>query len=104
MLRSKFDKLRMKDGETIFDFNVRLIDMVNEVDAMNSPYEEKELVDEVMRHVTPKFHMKVATPGELQDTTDMKLDALMRSLQTYEMKFEEEVTDKLIKQWDWQPS
>lgn len=44
--------------------------------------------------LTSKFHVKVTTLEELQDTTDLKLDTLMGSLRTYEMKIEYEVPDK----------
>lgn len=95
MPRSQFEKLKMNKGKKISNFNAHLLDMVNEANVLDSPDDENEPVDKVLRSLTPKFHMKLTTLEELPDTTNMKLDALVGS-QTYEMKFKEVVSDKKI--------
>ncbi|CAM8929123.1 unnamed protein product [Rhodiola kirilowii] len=75
----------MKEDETIADFNTRVLDISNESFALGDPMSEEKLVKKVLRSLPKRFAVK-----EAQDVTTMRLDELMGSLQTHEMKMDEE--------------
>ncbi|CAM8944465.1 unnamed protein product [Rhodiola kirilowii] len=90
MILSKFESLRMKEDETIADFNTRLLDISNESFALGEPMSEENLVRTVLRSLPKRHAMKALAVKDARDVTTMRLDALMGSLQTHEMEMNEE--------------
>ncbi|CAM8913675.1 unnamed protein product [Rhodiola kirilowii] len=85
IVTTKFKEMKMKDSETIPEFNARVLDLSNEVAALGKPIDEERMASKVLRVLPPRFDMKVTAIEEMHDITKLKLDELMGSLRTYEM-------------------
>ena len=87
----------MKEEESINEFNARLCDIANEVFALGEKFIEENLVRKVLKSLPKRFAYKVTVIEEAKDVRKMKLEELMRSLQTFEMNLEGENGDKKAK-------
>ena len=85
MLTSKFEDLRMKDDETISDFNLKLCDIANETFALGEKYSDTKLVRKTLRSLSKRFAYKVAVVKKAHDVSTMRLDELMGSFLTFEL-------------------
>ncbi|CAM8943747.1 unnamed protein product [Rhodiola kirilowii] len=85
IVTTKFEEMKMKDSETIPEFNDRVLDLSNEAAALGKPIDEERMASKVLRALPPRFDMKVTAIEEMHDITKLKLDELMGSLGTYEM-------------------
>ncbi|CAM8951473.1 unnamed protein product [Rhodiola kirilowii] len=59
MVTTKFEDLKMKEEETIVEFNARVLDLSNEAAALGKPIEEERMASKVLRSLPPRFAMKV---------------------------------------------
>ncbi|CAM8934439.1 unnamed protein product [Rhodiola kirilowii] len=97
MLTTKFEDLKMKEEETIAEFNTRVLDLSNEAASVGKPIKEERLAGKVLRSLPQRFAMKVTAIEEMQDITKVKLDELMGSLRTYEMNFPDDFQRRTVK-------
>ncbi|PNX93845.1 gag-protease polyprotein, partial [Trifolium pratense] len=79
----------MKDEETIQDFHMTILDYDNQFDALGEKISEEKLVRKMLRSLPKKFDIKVTAIEEAKDISEMKLDELVGSLQTYEVAINE---------------
>ena len=96
MLASRFEDLRMLEDETISDFNSKLCDIANEAFTFGEKYSETKLVKKTLRSFPKRFTYKVVAIKEAKDVSTMKLDELMRSLQTFELNLNQNKKEKII--------
>ncbi|CAM8931956.1 unnamed protein product [Rhodiola kirilowii] len=82
--------MKMKDSESIPEFNARVLDLSNEAAALGKPIDGERMASKVLRPLPPRFAMKVTAIEEMHDISKLKLDELMGSLRTYEMNHEAE--------------
>ncbi|TYJ96229.1 gag-pol polyprotein [Cucumis melo var. makuwa] len=75
----------MTEEETIAEFNVRVLDIANELDALGEKMSNSKLVWKLLRSLPSKFNMKVTMIEEANDLSKMKLDELFGSLRTFEL-------------------
>ncbi|XP_045789080.1 uncharacterized protein LOC123884116 [Trifolium pratense] len=94
LLTTKFENLRMNDDETIQEFHMTLLDYDNQFDALGEKVPEEKLVRKMLRSLPKKFNMKVTAIEEAKNITEMKLDELIGSLQTYEVATNERMDKK----------
>ncbi|PNX66967.1 gag-protease polyprotein [Trifolium pratense] len=94
LLTTKFENLRMKDDETIMEFHMTILDYDNQFDAFGEKIPEKKLVRKMLRSLPKKFDMKVTAIEEAKEISEMKLDELVGSLQTYELATNERMEKK----------
>ncbi|KAA0041514.1 gag-pol polyprotein [Cucumis melo var. makuwa] len=85
ILTPRFEALQMGEDETIDEFNVRVLDIANESDALGEKMSDSKLVRKVLRSPPSKFNMKVTAIEEANDLSKMKLDELFGSLRTFEI-------------------
>ncbi|PNX61091.1 gag-protease polyprotein, partial [Trifolium pratense] len=71
-----------------------LLDYDNQFDALGEKVHEEKLVRKMLRSLPKKFDMKVTAIEEAKDITEMKLDELVGSLQTYEVATNERMDKK----------
>ncbi|CAM8934719.1 unnamed protein product [Rhodiola kirilowii] len=93
IVTTKFEEMKMKDSETIPEFNARVLDLSNEVVALGKPIDEERMASKVLRALPPRFDMKVTAIEEMHDISKLKLDELMGSLRTYEMNRDVQLKD-----------
>ena len=89
LLTTKFENLRMKDDESIHDFHMNILDIANTSSALGEKMSEEKLVRKILRSLPKKFDMKVTTIEEAQDISNMKVEELVGSLQTFELAINE---------------
>ncbi|CAM8920687.1 unnamed protein product [Rhodiola kirilowii] len=87
----------MKEDETIADFNTRVLDISNESFAFGEPMSEEKLVRKVLRSLPKRYAMTALAVKEAHDVTTMRLVELMGSLQTHDMKMDEEEKHMKVK-------
>ncbi|CAM8997154.1 unnamed protein product [Rhodiola kirilowii] len=82
---TKFEEMKMKESETIAEYNTRVLELSNEASALGKPIDEERLASKVLRSLPSRFAMKVTAIEEMHDISKLKLDELMGSLRTYEI-------------------
>jgi hypothetical protein len=85
LLTTKFENLEMKDFESIHDFHMSILDIANTSSALGERMSEDKLVGKILRSLPKRLDMKVTTIEEAQDISNMKVDELKGSLQTFEL-------------------
>ncbi|KAA0035772.1 flocculation protein FLO11-like [Cucumis melo var. makuwa] len=86
ILTSRFEALQMTEEKTIVEFNVRVLDIANESDALEKKMSDSKLVRKVLRSLPSKFNMKVTEIEEANDLSKMKLNELF-GLQSLKVSF-----------------
>ncbi|XP_075504434.1 uncharacterized protein LOC142541862 [Primulina tabacum] len=94
MLTSKFESLRMKDNETIVEYDRRLCDNANEVFSLGDPMSNERLVSKVLRSLPEHFNIKICAIDESKDTSTLNLEDLIGLLRTFEMNLDLQKRDK----------
>src|SRR4051812_48669565 len=89
LLTTKFENLMMKDDESIKDFYMNLLDIANTSGALGEKMSDEKLVRKILRSLPKRFDMKVTAIEEAQDISQMKVEELIGSLQTFEMGINE---------------
>ncbi|CAM8999026.1 unnamed protein product [Rhodiola kirilowii] len=82
---TKFEEMKMKESESIAEYNTRVLELSNEASALGKPIDEERLVRKVLRSLPPRFAMKVTAIEEMHDISKLKLDELTGSLRTCEI-------------------
>ncbi|CAM8905770.1 unnamed protein product [Rhodiola kirilowii] len=82
---TKFEEMKMKESESIAEYNTRVLELSNEASALGKPIDEDRLVSKVLRSLPSRFAMKVTAIEEMHDISKLKLDELTGSLRTYEI-------------------
>ena len=90
ILTTKFEQLKMHEDKCIANFNSKLCDIANESFALGEKYSDAKLVRKTLRSLPERFAYKVAAIEEAKDVDSMKLDELMGSLRTFELKFKKD--------------
>ncbi|CAM8943740.1 unnamed protein product [Rhodiola kirilowii] len=88
-----FEEMKMKESETITEYNTRVLELSNEASALGKPIDEERLPSKVLRSLPSRFAMKVTAIEEMHDITKLKLDELMGSLRTYEINHDFQTGD-----------
>ncbi|CAM8884656.1 unnamed protein product [Rhodiola kirilowii] len=89
-----FEEMKMKESETITEYNTRVLELSNEASALGKPIDEERLASKVLRSLPPRFAMKVTANEEMHDITTLKLDELMGSLRTYEINHDFQIGEE----------
>jgi len=85
LLTTKLENFRMEDYESIHDFNMNILEIANTSSALGEKMSDEKLVRKILRSLPKIFDMKVTAIEEAQDISNMKVDELIGSLQTFEL-------------------
>ncbi|XP_022891832.1 uncharacterized protein LOC111406675 [Olea europaea var. sylvestris] len=85
MLASRFEEIKMKDDESFDQFYAKLNDIVNSSFNLGERILESKFVRKVLRSLPERFRPKVTVIEESKDLDTVKIEELVRSLQTYEL-------------------
>ena len=86
-LRSEFEMLRMKLGESISEFFSRSMEIVNKLWVNGEMTEDVIIVEKIFQLMTPKFNYVVCSIKESNDLDQLSIDELQGSLLVHEQKF-----------------
>ena len=89
LIPTKFENLIMKDDESIQDFHMNILDIANAFGALQEKMTKEKMVRIFFRSLPKKFDMKVTAIEEAQHIANMKVEELIRSLQTFEMAIDD---------------
>lgn len=85
-LRSEFEKLEMKETESIREYFTRVNSVVNKMASNGEILEDARVVEKVLRSLTPKFDYVEAAIEESTDLSTLTLDDLQGRLEAHEFK------------------
>lgn len=83
-LRSDFEVIRMKNGETIDDFVMRLNTIVTGIRSLGEKIEESTVVKKFLRAVPMKFIQIVTSIEQFGDLKNMTVEEVVGRLKTHE--------------------
>ncbi|CAM8908593.1 unnamed protein product [Rhodiola kirilowii] len=55
MITTKFEEMKMKESETISEYNTRVLELSNEAAALGKPIEEERMSSKVLRSLPPRL-------------------------------------------------
>jgi hypothetical protein len=94
ILTTQFENLKMKEEESVHDFHMNVLEYANSFESLGEKISDEKLVCKILRSLPQRFDMKVCAIEEAQDIGDMKVDELIGSLQTFELKINERLDKK----------
>ena len=83
-LKSEFERLKMKDTETIDDFALRMTTIVNGIRGLGEKFEETTAVKKILRAVPPKFLQIASAIEQFGDFKTMTMEEVMVRLKVHE--------------------
>ncbi|KAL8555075.1 hypothetical protein ACS0TY_003030 [Phlomoides rotata] len=85
ILGTQFEKLKMKEGETISSYNEKISEIANESYSLGEPISNTRLVNKILRTVPKRFDAKIGVIEKAKDTDQLSQNELISILKTYEM-------------------
>ncbi|KZV56770.1 hypothetical protein F511_38105 [Dorcoceras hygrometricum] len=86
--QQKYESIKMKDGETMAEFDERFIAVVIELTSLGKEYSNRELALKVMRALPREWDVKKMTMRESKDLNKLELHDLFANLKAYEFELE----------------
>ncbi|KZV28506.1 hypothetical protein F511_15586 [Dorcoceras hygrometricum] len=86
--QQKYEAIKMKDGETMADFDERFSAIIIELNSLGKEYSNRELVLKVMRALPREWDVKTMAMRESKDLNKMELHDLFANLKAYEFELE----------------
>jgi len=96
-LRKEFETLHMKAGETVNDYFARTLTIANKMKANGECKGDTEVVEKILRCMTPKFNYVVCSIEEAQDTNTLSIDELQSSLLVHEQRMSKPEEEQALK-------
>ncbi|KAK9155989.1 hypothetical protein Sjap_003469 [Stephania japonica] len=93
-LRSEFEMLQMKSGESVTDYFSRTMAIVNKMRMHRDKTEDVFVVEKILRSLTPKFNFVVYAIEEANDVDLLSIDELQSSLLVHERKLNQQETEE----------
>ncbi|KAL4297313.1 hypothetical protein GQ457_12G011200 [Hibiscus cannabinus] len=85
-LRKEYEILQMKDGESLNDYFARVLVITNKMKANGENLIDFNVVEKILRSMTPKFNYVVCSIKESKDTSNLLIDELQSSLLVHEQR------------------
>ena len=85
MLTTKFEELKMGDDESFDSFYGNLNEIMIAKLNLGEKIEDAKVVRKILRSLPESFRAKVTTIEESKDLDEIKIQELIRSLQTYKL-------------------
>ncbi|KAJ0558736.1 putative RNA-directed DNA polymerase [Helianthus annuus] len=83
-LKSEFEALRMKDGETVDEYAGKLSGMISKYNSVGATLSDKDLVSKLLDTATEKFIHLVASMEQYSDIETMPFEEAIGRLKAYE--------------------
>ncbi|XP_069152835.1 uncharacterized protein [Solanum lycopersicum] len=97
MLMSRYENVKMKEGETIHDMFTKFSSITNELRSLGEPISMTKQVRKVLRILPKSWESKVDAITEAKDLKVLTMDALIGNLKTHEMNRNYDLSKKEIK-------
>jgi hypothetical protein len=86
VLQTSFETIRMEEHEHFNDFQVKLMDIVNQSHQLGDPYSDRRIKQKIMRSLPDRFESKVTALEENSGYKDMKPSEVIGRLLAYESR------------------
>ncbi|KZV40447.1 hypothetical protein F511_34583 [Dorcoceras hygrometricum] len=86
--QQKYEFIKMKDGETMTEFDERFSAVVIELNSLGKEYSNRELALKVMRALPREWDVKTMAMRESKDLNKLELHDLFANLKAYEFELE----------------
>ncbi|KAK1592365.1 hypothetical protein Q3G72_023741 [Acer saccharum] len=86
VLQTQFELLRMGEDECFNDFEIKLMDIVNQSHQLGDPYSDRRVKQKIMRSLPDRFESKVTAIEENSGYMDMKPSEVIGRLLAYESR------------------
>ncbi|KAK4858622.1 hypothetical protein QYF36_019545 [Acer negundo] len=86
VLQMQFEMLRMEEDEHFNDFEIKLMDIVNQSHQLGDPYSDRRIKQKIIRSLPDRFESKVTALEENNGYKDMKLSEVIGRLLAYESR------------------
>ncbi|KHN01769.1 Retrovirus-related Pol polyprotein from transposon TNT 1-94, partial [Glycine soja] len=97
-LRSKFETLRMKSGESVTYYFSQTMAIVNKMRIHGDKKEDITIVEKILRSMTPKFNFVVCSIEEAHDIKELSIDEFQSSLLIHEKKInDQDIEEQALK-------
>ena len=85
MLQVKFETIKMEEVECFNDFQIKLMDIVNQRHQLGDPYSDMRIKQKIMRSLPKRFESKVTAIEENNEYKKMKPSDVIGKLLAYEV-------------------
>jgi hypothetical protein len=86
IFRAKFEQLKMKEGEDITTYLMRVDEIVNTINGLGVEVDESMVVQKVLRSLPMRFDPKILALEEREDLGTLSMDELHVIFTAYEMR------------------
>ncbi|KAK0604979.1 hypothetical protein LWI29_021574 [Acer saccharum] len=86
VLQTQFEMLKMEENECFNDFEIKLMDIVNQSHQLGDPYSDRRIKQKIMRSLPDRFESKVTALEENSGYKDMKPSEVIGRLLAYESR------------------
>ncbi|KAK0588309.1 hypothetical protein LWI29_037721 [Acer saccharum] len=86
VLQTQFEMLKMEENECFNDFEIKLMDIVNQSHQLGDPYSDRRIKQKIMRSLPDMFESKVTALEENSGYKDMKPSEVIERLLAYESR------------------
>src|SRR5579862_2448362 len=86
VLQTQFELLKMGEDECFNDFEIKLMDIVNQSHQQGDPYSDRRVKQKIMRSLPDRFESKVTAIEENSGYMDMKPSEVIGRLLAYESR------------------
>ncbi|XP_022926284.1 uncharacterized protein LOC111433463 [Cucurbita moschata] len=93
-LRKEFEMLHMKAGESVNEYFARVLSLANKMKINDENKGDVEVVEKILRSMTPKIDYIVCSIDESKDTTILIIDELQSSLLVHEQRMSSHVEEE----------
>ncbi|KAG9457666.1 hypothetical protein H6P81_002174 [Aristolochia fimbriata] len=90
-LMTKFELIKIRDDETILDYDGKIRQLANEARLLGDPFPENSLVSKILRSLNKFFFVKNIVITEANNIDKMTLNEVIGSLCTFETEMEAEI-------------
>ncbi|XP_073018853.1 uncharacterized protein [Primulina eburnea] len=84
----KFDNIKMKIGESMHEYDERISSILNELNALEIVYSNKEVALKVVRGLPKEWDVKTMSMRESKDLNKVELHDLFAHLKAYEFELQ----------------
>src|SRR5580698_9947118 len=86
VLQTQFETIKMEEEECFNDFQVKLMDIVNQSHQLGDPYSDRRIKQKIMRSLPERFEPKVTALEENDTYKEMKPSEVIGRLLAYESR------------------
>ena len=90
--------MQMEDDQKIAEYISKLINLVNQMKACGEAMTDQQIVEKIMRTLSPRFDFIVVAIQESKDVKTLKIEELQSSLEAHELMVSERSSERSIQQ------